>query len=327
MKYERSEISSPLSPPTSKSPLAFIFAALALFVATSWLLVWTASAQDRAFDWGRADVGPLAPGINRAHVQSETPRRLNINCVRVDTATKGISFYTTPRAKKWTSDKEETIRQTTRDFVRAAHEARRNMVAAINADAFSPWPAPWDQATPTNLRGLAISKGRIVSQPSGTPSLLVRNDGRLEMTITDGNTDVHGVLVAVSGFGYCIENGVPVASDDVKHPRTGYGLSEDRRFLFLMTIDGRRHASLGCTIAEAGEWLRHFGAYTGINMDGGGSTTLVRWDPKTKSAELLNQPVGNGQTWHDKDPALEQQNYRPTERANGNNFGVIVANR
>lgn len=224
----------------------------------------------------------------------------------------------------WVSNKNETVRQTTRDFVSKAHKVRMNMVVAINADAFSPWPAPWNMALPTDLHGLAISDGQLVSPPSGTPSLLVHRDGSLSMKITDAATDLHDVKLAVSGFGYCLESGVPSGSNDVNHPRTGFGLSADRRYLFLMTVDGRRHASLGCTVQEVGEWLKYFGAHTGINMDGGGSTTLVRWDAKSKRPELLNEPVGNGQTWHDKDPKLEQQNYRPTERANGNNFGVIA---
>jgi len=309
------------------SPFRITFAFYAFSVAVFLARCPAVCAQDGAFDWGGGSVSALAGGIAHAHVHTETPRTLNINCVRIDTTTHGLSFTTTPRAAQWTADSEETVRQTTRDFMRAAHKAGVNMVVAINADAFSPWPAPWDKPLPANLLGLAIADGAVVSPPNGTPSLLVRDGGRLEMTITDENTDVHGIVVAVSGFGFCLENGAPTASDDILHPRTGFGLSEDRRYLLLMTIDGRRHASLGCSIGEVGEWLKHFGAYTGINMDGGGSTTLVRWDAKSRSAELINQPVGNGKTWHDKDPALEQRDYRPTERANGNNFGVIVAGR
>ena len=61
-----------------------------------------------------------------------------------------------------------------------------------------------------------------------------------------------------------------------------------------MTIDGRQLASDGATTSEVGAWLKHFGAHTGINMDGGGSTTMAWWNPDgsgTNKSELLNFPV------------------------------------
>jgi hypothetical protein len=73
---------------------------------------------------------------------------------------------------------------------------------------------------------------------------------------------------------------------------------------------------LGATHGEVGVWLKHFGAFNGINMDGGGSTTLVWWDPTVSDADksrLLNVPVGNG------------QNPGSGERCNGNNLGLYYA--
>ena len=81
--------------------------------------------------------------------------------------------------------------------------------------------------------------------------------------------------------------------------------------------------SLGATTQELGQWLRHFGAYRGINMDGGGSTTLAWWDPSSEDADkckLLNRPVGNGV----KAEQLPAELFAPTERANGNNLGVAI---
>ena len=85
-------------------------------------------------------------------------------------------------------------------------------------------------------------------------------------------------------------NGNPVAPDKTLHPRTGYGLCTDKRFLFLLVIDGRQDASQGATVHEVGEWLRYYGAHTGINMDGGGSSTMAWWNAKKDAVELLNTP-------------------------------------
>ncbi len=79
-----------------------------------------------------------------------------------------------------------------------------------------------------------------------------------------------------------------------------------------MTIDGRQLASDGATTSEVGAWLKHFGAHTGINMDGGGSTTMAWWNPDrsgTNKSELLNFPVGTACCF-------------PLERTVGSNIGV-----
>ena len=309
-----------------RTTLFFAMKARTIVTALASLaIVATVNAQNGPFNWAGTQVARFAQGTEHVYISIDTPRALQINCVRVDSKGPGIAFRTTPRAKLWKVNIEETWRQTTRNYLVESRRQGENMVVAINADAFSPWPAPYDIPTATNIQGLAIADGTLVSPPKGTPSLLIRKDGTLDMIITDESTDITGVELAVSGFGFCLQNAEPIATDDINHPRTGFGLSEDRRFLYLMTIDGRRHASIGCAIKEVGEWLKYFGAHTGINMDGGGSTTLVRWNAESESAELLNHPVGDGQRWHEKPLEDEQQNYRPAERANGNNFGVVIS--
>src|SRR5213078_1052773 len=58
-------------------------------------------------------------------------------------------------------------------------------------------------------------------------------------------------------------------------PRTAFGLSQDRRFLFMMTIDGRQGSyGNGALDQETAMWLLQFGAWDAINMDGGGSTAM-----------------------------------------------------
>jgi hypothetical protein len=60
------------------------------------------------------------------------------------------------------------------------------------------------------------------------------------------------------------------------NPRTAFGISQDRRFLYLITIDGRQPGySDGAYDYETAGWLLLLGAYDGVNLDGGGSTTLV----------------------------------------------------
>ncbi len=62
---------------------------------------------------------------------------------------------------------------------------------------------------------------------------------------------------------------------DSRHPRTAVGVCPDGRIL-LVTVDGRRPGkSVGMTIAELSDLLIELGAAQAVNLDGGGSTTMV----------------------------------------------------
>lgn len=58
------------------------------------------------------------------------------------------------------------------------------------------------------------------------------------------------------------------------HPRTGVGISQDGNTVVLMVVEGRYSGSAGIRIDAFGDLLRYAGSYNGINLDGGGSSTL-----------------------------------------------------
>ncbi len=62
---------------------------------------------------------------------------------------------------------------------------------------------------------------------------------------------------------------------DTYAPRSAIGI-DDRERLFLIAVDGRRSGySVGVTLDELAEMLKKLNLKTAINLDGGGSTTLV----------------------------------------------------
>lgn len=291
-----------------------------LLIVTIWLLaVSCARADEPDADWSEAR--ELAPGVLYEHAEQSTPRAMQINCLRIDSQTPRLKLYTTPRRADWQDGKAETNRETVRNFVRRSRNTAHPLVVAVNADAFAPWPAPYDQEEPTDLNGLSVSEGVLVSHANGTPSLIVTKSGGLRIDSLPANAGLSDVQLAVSGFALCLKEGQVLASDEVLHPRTGVGLSADHRYLYLLTIDGRQPASVGATVKEVGELLKDYGADTGINMDGGGSTTMAWWNPQASSedkCELLNVPVGRGQKKGEPEPV----EFSLSERANGNNLGV-----
>jgi len=89
---------------------------------------------------------------------------------------------------------------------------------------------------------------------------------------------------AVGGAGLLLLDGRELAEwadekiaagfDTTRHPRTMIG--EDGTSVWLVTIDGRQPAwSLGMTFQELQALARRLGLRSALNLDGGGSTTMV----------------------------------------------------
>lgn len=61
-----------------------------------------------------------------------------------------------------------------------------------------------------------------------------------------------------------------------RHPRTAMGVADRGRRVWLITVDGRQASySDGMTLAELASLLQRLGATDALNLDGGGSTTMV----------------------------------------------------
>ena len=69
-----------------------------------------------------------------------------------------------------------------------------------------------------------------------------------------------------------------------RHPRSGIGFSRDSTTLYLFAVDGRQESSAGMSLPEFARLMVSVGAYEGLNLDGGGSTTMVI------NGEIVNSP-------------------------------------
>jgi len=104
---------------------------------------------------------------------------------------------------------------------------------------------------------------------------------------------------AVGGFPVLLRDSVPALDLDsaggaafgpVRHPRTAVGIAASGRRLLLVTVDGRQHPySDGMTLRELAEFFLELGVPTAINLDGGGSTTLVVRGP-SGALRIANRP-------------------------------------
>ncbi|WP_344681742.1 phosphodiester glycosidase family protein [Saccharopolyspora taberi] len=97
--------------------------------------------------------------------------------------------------------------------------------------------------------------------------------------------------VAVGGNKVLLRDGVVQQVDDTAlHPRTAAGFSADGKRMWLVTVDGRQADSRGMTERELGEHLKSLGADDAINLDGGGSSTLLAREEGENAAGVHNSP-------------------------------------
>ncbi len=143
--------------------------------------------------------------------------------------------------------------------------------------------------------GWHFSAGRLIAAPSGDKfraAIIVHEDGKV--TLAAGVRQLPAdTRFAVSGNALVLAQGKPVAAaiDILRHPRSAVGLSADAKTLILVAVDGRQEKhSRGVTLAELAAIMQNFGADSAINLDGGGSTSLVLKDPATGVFAIANKP-------------------------------------
>lgn len=109
-------------------------------------------------------------------------------------------------------------------------------------------------------------------------------------------TNIDGVIEECVGGGpLLVEDGRVVVDDEsegfgrsfvrTRHPRTAIGLSKDGRTVHMVTVDGRQpEISIGHSLQELAQYMADLGCDKAINLDGGGSTTMI------VRGEVANKP-------------------------------------
>ncbi len=103
--------------------------------------------------------------------------------------------------------------------------------------------------------------------------------------------------VAITGNVFLIREGVIKAVDDREmHPRTAVGIDHDGRQLLFLVVDGRQRFSRGYTMVELARQMQRLGADEALNLDGGGSSTMIAPRPSGRIG-LVNQPSDGRQRY------------------------------
>ncbi len=251
-----------------------------------------------------------------------------VRCIRVDLSDPDIRLFSTPRASGYVAESRETLTETVPDVLK-----QYSLQVVCDANYYNANPGgadPTAEGIQCEVFGLQISTGTVVSAQSAADSTIdartctllfsTNNQPMIVFVNRPPGTNTAGIYTAITGYYPLVSNGVNIAAaaassypDSFIHqvqPRTAYGVSRDNRYLYLMTIDGRQSGySDGSLDTETAYWLLQFGAWNGINMDGGGSTAMYM-------ADAAGNPIG-----------VNHSSYLPAtghERYIGSHFGVFA---
>lgn len=222
--------------------------------------------------------------------------RMVMYCLRIDLRDPDIQVVPTPRITNYVSGVRETAGRTVSRFVET-----EGVQVAVNANFFDPQEYYLPEGTAMYVSGLQVSQGNVISTQSAT-----EHTASVVFDATNGVRVVHtnwpaisnvGIHNAVTGDYPVVVNGVNIGRQYLTrpgfihdtNPRTAIGVSLDRRFLYLMVIDGRQDHSSGALDYETGAWMLLVGAYDAVNMDGGGSATMSM-EASTGQAVRISQP-------------------------------------
>jgi hypothetical protein len=252
----------------------------------------------------------LYEGITYRRVVRVLPRPMIAHVLEIDTKAKGIEFLVTPPDSVGeTPLKARTTSQFLEEF---------DLQVAVNGDKFFPWwshnPADYyphvgDAVAPA---GFTASNGKVywignIEDVGIEPTLYINRRNVLSF-----NNQPNRVHNAISGDRMIVIKGevAPDLNNNELEPRTALGINRNGRYLYIVVIDGRQpFYSQGATFADLAELLIDQGAYAGMSLDGGGSSTLVVEGAGGKPM-ILNSPIDN---------------YIPgRERPVGNHLGVYV---
>jgi hypothetical protein len=173
-----------------------------------------------------------------------------------------------------------------------------NVIGGVNGDFFTintfPQPTP-PQGIPVNGH---FSRGRMLVPPSGKPMLAFDSSGAphiaefqyVEQHHVEGMQGGWKVLPyhpieAVGGRPRLLRDGIIAPGLDtaggagfapVRHPRTAVGTARDGKRLILVVVDGRQKPhSDGMNLRELATLMHALGARDALNLDGGGSSTMI----------------------------------------------------
>jgi len=151
-------------------------------------------------------------------------------------------------------------------------------------------------AIETGVGSMSISAGDAILSGHGSAAAFLNNwqTGDTVQLYLGLNPTLPRLTQLVGGNYKFLENGIYTGSTNTDlHPRTFAGINVDSTKLFLAVVDGRQPGSIGMSYRQLADYMISLGAVHAINLDGGGSSTLVVHNVVENSLYTAERAVAN----------------------------------
>jgi hypothetical protein len=231
----------------------------------------------------------FAEGIDFFHGKITSPN-LEFWALRINLSSPDLRIVVRGGSELPTAGNSQTFSTKVSSFVRD-----NNLIAGINAVPFDVISSR--ELQPIKNMGIVVSDGTLLSPVNSRYDALVfYKNGTTAIVSQSSIQSINTIENAVGGFHQILDDGQTTQrtqTSTARHPRSAAGISENGKILYLLVIDGRRVGSIGATELETALLLHSLGSKNGINLDGGGSSSLALRYPDGK-VRVANRPVHGG---------------------------------
>ncbi|GEM_PF-3337886 len=194
-----------------------------------------------------SDSGPVAYGIDYCHIEDSTHQ---IFVLKVDLKAKGVVPFVNPKEK---------------GMVTSKFASKYGVKVAINTAFFNSSGSLGYHKSNGESYGtdgyftMGFDEKNVYYQGNDKRELMYNASSGSPELLRDGQKLDYGTGSFVTGT----------------HPRTAVGVDKTGRYFYMVVVDGRRTKRKGMGLSTLADCLLALGVHNGVNMDGGGSSTMV----------------------------------------------------
>ena len=218
-----------------------------LVILLSLLCVSICHAESVCAKSCSSDSGPVAYGIDYCHIEDSTHQ---IFVLKVDLKAKGVVPFVNPKEK---------------GMVTSKFASKYGVKVAINTAFFNSSGSLGYHKSNGESYGtdgyftMGFDQKNVYYQGNDKRELMYNASSGSPELLRDGQKLDYGTGNFVTGT----------------HPRTAVGIDQSGRYFYMVVVDGRRTKRKGMGLSTLADCLLALGVYNGVNMDGGGSSTMV----------------------------------------------------